>query len=130
MKLANGRLVAATVCELRNYFTLLFNSPADPAVTTIGGGPVPGPVVYLTIACEKVTGFLTYPATSGKTRERGQEAAVVVYEDELGALVETSPAQFELRAECSAKKWRCSFKAVGEHAKGRPVTVCDRSGRL
>lgn len=51
----------------------------------------------------------------------------VVYEGEGGALVSTTPAQFEASvAQSSAKKWRHSFKAAGAGLR-----ACDgQEGRI
>lgn len=123
VKVAGGQLVPASIRELRAHFSLVFNSPpnlSSPISNPKAGGrtqPTLSTVVYISISCERTIGYLTYPSSLAKHRERGQETAtpVVLYVDEAGVLVETSPSLFETQqANSNAKKWRGSFKAVGE----------------
>lgn len=121
--MADGKLVPASIRELRAHFSLVFNSPFKfPSLaskSTFGGVDHSAhvPVVYLSICCEQTIGHLTYPSSQPKHNDQGLETAtpVVMYEDDSGLLVETSPSVFESqRANCIAKKWRGSFKAIGE----------------
>ncbi len=52
-----------------------------------------------------------------QTDSHGHVVPKVIYEGDGGAMLTTTPAQFEAQvAQSSAKKWRHSFKAAGAAA--------------